>query len=127
MLLDQNAMMSDKQAVTASAASDNVIDLGAAGNAVPGALFAVGRVEEAFEGVTQLEVSLQTDNSAEFSAAEELMRVSFEGADLTDAKTLFALVVPNGAKRFLRAYYTVQGSGSAGKLSCFLTDAVDIK
>ena len=127
MLLDQNAMMSDKQAVQATAASDNVIDLGAAGNAVPGALFAVCRVDEAFAGVTQLKVSLQTDDTEAFSASEEIFSATFEQADLGEVKNLFALAMPNGAKRYLRAYYTVTGSGSAGKLSCFLTDAVDMK
>ena len=127
MLLDQNAMMSDKQAVTASAASANVIDLGAAGNAVPGALFAVCRVDEAFAGVTQLKVSLQTDENEAFSDAEELLSATFAQADLNQAQNLFAMVMPNGAKRYLRAYYTVTGFGSAGKLSCFLTDAVDMK
>ena len=127
MLLDQNAIMSDKQAVQATAASDNVIDLGAAGNAVPGALFAVCRVDEAFAGVTQLKVSLQTDDNEDFSAAEELLSATFEQADLGKIQNLFALAMPNGAKRYLRAYYTVTGSGSAGKMSCFLTDSVDMK
>lgn len=127
MLLDQNAMMSDKQAVTATAASVHVIDLGAAGNAAPGALFAVCRVDEAFTGVSQLKVSLQTDDTEAFSAAEELLSATFETGDLGEVKNLFALAMPNGAKRYLRAYYTVTGSGSAGKLSCFLTDAVDMK
>ena len=120
-------MMSDKQAVTATAASAHVIDLGAAGNAAPGALFAVCRVDEAFAGVSQLKVSLQTDDTEAFSAAEELLSATFETGDLGEVKTLFALAMPNGAKRYLRAYYTVTGSGSAGKLSCFLTDAVDMK
>ncbi len=127
MLLDQNAMMSDQQAVAASAASENIIDLGAAGNAAPGGLFAVCRTDQAFSGVTQLKVSLQTDDTSAFSAAEELMSATFAQADLQKIKNLFALALPNGAKRFLRAYYTVTGSGTAGKISCFLTDAVDMK
>ena len=126
MLLDQNAMMSDKQAVAATAASENILDLGAASNAVPGALFAVCRTDEAFSGVTQVKVSLQTDDTADFSAAQELMAVTFALADLQSVKNLFAVVLPNGAKRLLRAYYTVSGSGTAGKLSCFLTDGVDM-
>ncbi len=126
MLLDQNAMMSDKQTVAATAASENILDLGAASNAVPGALFAVCRTDEAFSGVTQVKVSLQTDDTADFSAAQELMAVTFALADLQSVKNLFAVVLPNGAKRFLRAYYTVSGSGTAGKLSCFLTDGVDM-
>ncbi len=127
MLLDQNAMMSDKQAVSASAASNHTIDLGAAGNAVPGALFVVCRTDEAFSGVTQLKVSIQTADSSSFSSAQELMTATFAQADLQAVKNLFALALPNGAKRFLRAYYTVTGSGTAGKISCFLTDAVDMK
>ena len=126
MLLDQNAMMSDKQAVAATGASENILDLGAASNAVPGALFAVCRTDEAFSGVTQVKVSLQTDDTADFSAAQELMAVTFALADLQSVKNLFAVVLPNGVKRFLRAYYTVSGSGTAGKLSCFLTDGVDM-
>lgn len=126
MLLDQNAMMSDKQTVAATGASENILDLGAASNAVPGALFAVCRTDEAFSGVTQVKVSLQTDDTADFSAAQELMAVTFALADLQSVKNLFAVVLPNGAKRFLRAYYTVSGSGTAGKLSCFLTDGVDM-
>lgn len=127
MLLDQNAMMSDGQAVTSSAASAHTIDLGAAGNAVPGALFAVCRAEEAFAGLTQLKVSLQTDDDAGFTGAEELLSAAFTAADLGEAKTLFALAMPVGAKRYLRAYYTVTGTASEGKVSCFLTDAVDMK
>ena len=125
MLLDQNAMMSDGQTVASSAASAHTIDLGAAGNAVPGALFVVCRAEEAFAGLTQL--SLQTDDSAEFTDAEELLSATFALADLGEVKNLFALAMPTGAKRYLRAYYTVTGSATAGKLSCFVTDAVDMK
>ena len=55
MLLDQNAVFSEKQAVTATAASTNVVDQGAAGNAVPGGLFAVCRTDEAFAGLTGVE------------------------------------------------------------------------
>ncbi|WP_428078549.1 Bbp16 family capsid cement protein [Candidatus Avelusimicrobium alvi] len=127
MLLDQNAMMSDGQTVASSAASAHTIDLGAAGNAVPGALFVVCRADEAFAGLTQLKVSLQTDDSAEFTDAEELLSATFALADLGEVKNLFALAMPTGAKRYLRAYYTVTGSATAGKLSCFVTDAVDMK
>ncbi len=127
MLLDQNAVFSEKQAVTATAASTNVVDQGAAGNAVPGGLFAVCRTDEAFAGLTGLKVALQTADDAAFTAAQELVSASFLAADLAAGKTLLALAVPKGAKRYLRAYYTVTGTGTAGRLSCFLTDAVDMK
>lgn len=127
MLLDQNAVLSDKQAVTATAASQNVIDMTAAGNAAPGALFAVCRVDETFAGITKLEVALQTAEKADFSDAEELVSASFAVAALTAGETVLAVGVPAGVKRYMRAYYTATGTGTAGKLSFFLTDAVDMK
>lgn len=128
MLLDQNAVLSDGQEITASAASQNVIDLGAAGNAVPGALFAVCRVDEAFSGLTGLTVSLQTSDASAFTAPAELASVTLAAAELgADGKIVFAAAVPAGLQRYLRAYYTVTGTATAGKISFFLTDAVDMK
>ncbi len=128
MLLDQNTMLSDGQELTVSAASQNVIDLGAAGSAAPGALFAVCRVEKAFAGLTKLEVTLQTSDTEDFSAPAVLASVTPAAAGLEeDGCIVFAAAVPAGLKRFVRAYYTVTGTVSAGKISFFLTDAVDMK
>lgn len=127
MLLDQNAVLSQAQAVTASGASENVIDLGAAGNTVPGALFAVCRVDETFAGATAVAVSLQTSDTEGFASSSTLAEASFPAAGLTAGKTVFAAALPAGVKRYVRAYYTVTGTGTAGKMSFFLTDAVDMK
>ena len=57
----------------------------------------------------------------------ELASASFLAAALTANKTLLAVAVPAGVKRYLRAKYTVTGSAAtAGKVTCFLTDAVDM-
>lgn len=127
MLLDQNAVLSDGQQLTATAASTHVIDMGAAGNAVPGALFAVCRAEETFAGLTKLDVALQTSDTENFATVAVLSSVSLAAADLTAGKVLLAAPVPMGVKRYMRAYYTVTGTGTAGKISFFLTDAVDAK
>ena len=128
MLLDQNAVLSDKQAVTATAASQNVIDMTAAGNAAPGALFAVCRVDEAFAGLTGLTVSSQTSEASAFTAPADLASVTLAAAELgAGGKIVFAAAVPAGMQRYLRTYYTVTGTATAGKISFFLTDAVDMK
>lgn len=127
MLLDQNTVLSDGQQIRASGASANVIDNGAAGNAAAGALFIVCQTEETFAGVTALEVALQTSDTPSFTSVSTLAKASFAAADLTAGKLLLAAPVSLGMKRYLRAYYTVTGTGTAGKLSCFLTDAVDVK
>jgi ACR3 family arsenite efflux pump ArsB len=74
MIIDQTNVYSDSQAITATAASTNIVDVGAAGTAF-GAAAAVARdigkateiplylsVTEAFNNLTSLKVSFQTDN-----------------------------------------------------------------
>ena len=127
MLVDQNGILSEKQAVTTTAASTNTVDLSAAGNFVPGSIFAVCRVDVDFATLTSLKVALETDSNSNFSSAVELASASFLAAALTANKTLLAVAVPAGVKRYLRAKYTVTGSAAtAGKVTCFLTDAVDM-
>ena len=128
MLLDKNTILSDAQAITTTAASTNTLDLTAAGNAVAGGLFAVCRTDVAFAGATSVQVSLQTADNSAFSSATTLLSVTFAAADLAAAqKLLMAMALPLGLKRYVRAYYTVTGTATAGKLSFFLTDAVDAK
>ena len=127
MLLDQNGVLSEEQAVTTTAASTHVVDLTAAGNFVPGALFALCRVDVDFATLTSLTVSLETAANSNFSDATELASATFLAAALTAGKQLLAVAVPAVVKRYLRAKYTVTGSAAtAGKVSCFLTDAVDM-
>ena len=128
MLLDKNTMLSDKQAVTATGGSANTIDMTAAGNAVPGGLFAVLRTDEAFAGATSIVFALQTADASNFSSPVTLLSATFTGTQLGTANTqLLALPVPAGLKRYIRAYYTVTGTVTAGSFSCFLTDGVDMK
>ena len=127
MLLDQNAMLSQAQAVSATAASTNTIDLTAAGNAVPGSLFFVAQVDTAFTGEGSLKIALQTSDSSAFSNATELLGTTYSASLLgTAGQLLCAVPVPAGLKRYVRAYYTVS-SVSGGKLTCFLTDGVEQK
>lgn len=127
MLLDQSAILSDKQVLKTTASSANTLDLAAAGNAVPGSLYVVARLDESLKGATGLTVVLQTADTADFSNAKELVSVAFGAEHLAGAGELFRLPFPLGAKRYVRAYYTVAGTPSAGKVSCFVTDAVDMK
>ena len=126
MLLDQNTVLSEKQAITTTAASTNVVDLKAAGNFVPGAIFALCRVDVNFAGLTSMKIALETAANSNFSDATELASASFLAAALTANKQVLAVAIPAGVKRYLRAYYTVTGTATAGKVSFFLTDCVDM-
>ena len=126
MLLDQNTVFSDKQAITAASASTHTVDLTAAGNTAPGALFLVCRIDEAFAGLTSMKIVLETAEQANFADATALSAHEFAAAVLKADKQVLAVGVPQGLKRYLRVYYTPTGTATAGKLSCFLTDAVDM-
>lgn len=125
MLIDSTLILSEKQAVTASAASSNIADQLAAGGA-RNRCVAVAKVDETFAGLTGLKVSLQTASDAAFTAPKELAGVSFALADLKAGKTLFQIILPHGADRYIRGYYTVTGTATAGKISLFITDLADM-
>ena len=128
MLLDQMNVFSDKQALRSTGASTNTVDLSAAGNAVQGALFVVGHVDTAFAGATQVVAAVQTATDSAFTTPITLASFTLNATALADTKSpLFAAVVPVGLKRYLRVYYTVTGTVTAGNISCFLTDGVDAK
>ncbi|MBR3603334.1 MAG: hypothetical protein IKL48_01370 [Elusimicrobiaceae bacterium] len=125
MLIDTSLLLSDKQAVVASGASEHVIDQTAAGD-MAGHVMVVAQVAEDFAGLSGLKISLQTSNQADFAGMEELAAVSLKTEDLKAGKTLLKMVLPLGAKRYIRGYYDVTGSATAGKLSLFLTDCSDM-
>lgn len=127
MLLDQSVILSDKQALSATAPSTHTLDLTAAGNAVPGRLYVVARLDEGLTGATGLTVALQTADTADFANAKELVSVACNAANLAGVGELFSVPFPLGAKRYVRAYYTVAGTPTAGKVSCLVTDTVDLK
>ena len=128
MLLDKTNTFSDAQALRSTGASTNTLDLTAAGNAVQGALFVVGHVDTAFAGATQVKAALQTATDSSFNSPVELASFTLNATALADTKKpLFAAVVPVGLKRYLRVYYTVTGTVTAGNISCFLTDGVEAK
>jgi hypothetical protein len=95
MIVDNTLVFSDSQAITATAASTNVIDIGAAGTAF-GHAAALSRdigkaaeiplyvsVTQAFNNLTSLKVSLESDDNAGFSSAKEIASRTYLLAELT--------------------------------------------
>lgn len=131
MLLDELTLFSDQQAITASAASTNHVDLGATatpplGNAlvrdIGGAndIPLLVQVTEAFDNLTSLRVDIQVDDNNSFSSAKV---VGSSGeillADLVAGKQMPMPVIPAGTnERYLRLFYTVTGTApTAGKVT----------
>lgn len=125
-MLDNELMFSDSQAITATAASTNVIDMGAKreiafGTPVP--ILAV--VKEAFNNLTSLKVAVETDTASTFSSAVELASTTVLAANLTKGALIPLTYMPAGNKGYVRLKYTVTGTApSTGKISAYLTDAL---
>lgn len=135
MIFDTTLLLSDAQAITASAASTNVIDLGATGT-VYGAAAALTRddgkgmnlklhaqVVEAFATLTSLTIGVQVDTADSFGSPKTIVSQTIALADLVAGKTVSIMTVPPGAdERYLRLYYTVAGSNAtAGKITAGIT------
>lgn len=131
MLLDKQLLVSEAQAVTASAASTNIIDLSAyrnvgVGKDIEAALF----VDEAATaaGAATVQFGIETDDNAGFSSATQLyLSPAIPKASIVPGFNPFAgLKLPAGVERYLRFYYTVAtGPLTAGKFTGGLILASD--
>ncbi|HCM3756387.1 TPA: hypothetical protein N3H26_002953 [Salmonella enterica subsp. enterica serovar London] len=132
MILDKLLMFSEKQAITASAASTDVIDLGPIdgtrrdiGVGYPLEFLAIVDTTATADGAATLNVQLQTspDNSTWTTIYDS---GALALAALTAGKRLFSAKVPAGVQRYLRVNYTV-GTGplSAGAFTSGINLDVD--
>lgn len=126
MIFDSTNKFSSDQAVTASAASTNVIDLGVTarnvglGQMVP--LYI--KVTEDFATLTSLQVIVQTDDAENFSGAVDVVQTaSIAVADLVDGYEFNLNVLTAGIEgRYMRLSYVVTGSSaSAGMITAGIT------
>jgi hypothetical protein len=129
MIISNQDILSDGQAVTATAASTNVLDVGAAGTPF-GAPQALGRdlgnlpekigldvrVTQAFNNLTSLDVALQiSDDNATFTTVATR---NYLLAALTVGPLDFPAALIKGTKgRYIRLNYTVNGTApTTGKI-----------
>lgn len=130
-LFDEAGLLSENQAVTATAASTNYIDFGANGTPVGWAGALVGdlgnsdiqllvQVTTTFATLTSLTVSVEMDDNSSFSSATTVARSEAIPAASLVAGYKFRLPdsIPEGTtERYLRLKYTVAGSdATAGKI-----------
>lgn len=125
MYVDAQLLFSDAQAVTADAASTNLVDLGVARNLFDGEPMAVVlQIDVAADGTTTdetYEFQIETDDNASFSSATDLIAHSIGYASLT-VNSLHVLPIPVGAavERYIRVYYNVGGTSPSVTVTAFL-------
>ena len=131
MITDATTLFSNSQAITATAASTNVIDLGATGTPA-GSSVALQRdigksaeipvlveVTEAFNNLTSLAVVVQVSADEAFTSPVEVATRTYPLAELTIGKRLsFPSRFPEGTNlRYVRIRYVVTGAApTTGKV-----------
>lgn len=136
MIFDSTLLLSNAQAITADAASTNIIDLGAPGKAYGAAANLVRdvgkgkpipllvQVVEAFATLTSLTVSLQVDDADTFGSPKTVWTSpAIPVAELIAGKVVVLEYIPRGTnERYMRLYYDVTGSNAtAGKITAGVT------
>ncbi|AHB70335.1 hypothetical protein P262_02769 [Cronobacter malonaticus] len=126
MLLDQQALFSAAQAITATAASTNVIDTGSAkdvgkGGDVPLLI----QVVEGFNNLTSLTVAVQTDDNAAFSSPTDVISMVIPVASLVSGYKTPVITLPMKMERYVRLNYTVTGTApTTGKVTAGIVGGV---
>ena len=131
MLYDAENLFSDNQAITADAASTNVIQLAkgklkevAFGTPIPLRI----QVTESFVGATSIEIKVQTDDNESFSSPTTLATTGPIANNTLVAGYVAPInFVPKGNEGYMRLYYDVtvaDGSSiSAGKITAGIVAA----
>ena len=120
MIIDKQTLLSDGQAVTVTAASTNSYDFGAAADEVQtlnekGQLQIMAQTGTDFAGGTSMSLAIQTDDSSTFASATTLFTTAaIAQAALVDGYKFYVATLPRIKERYLRAYFTVVGTMSAG-------------
>lgn len=144
MILDQLSLLSDAQAITSSAASQNVYDLGEPGlvtyNAGKGDKPQLKRsfprsahiplliqVVEDFAGLTELKFIVQSSSDVAFSSPVDHICQEVPVADLKEGFISSIDKVPSEIEeRYVRVFFEVSGGpASAGKVTAGFVGAVD--
>jgi hypothetical protein len=124
VILDNELFLSNAQAITADAASTNVVDLKAAKDIGPGeGVGVVAKTVAAFATLTSLNIIIQGCTAADGTGATTILTKNFLLAALGANKALAMPSIPSGSSfRYIRAYYDVVGSdATAGSITLYLT------
>ncbi|MHB2283788.1 Bbp16 family capsid cement protein [Klebsiella pneumoniae] len=126
MLLDQQALFSAAQAITATAASTNVIDTGSNKDVGKyGDIPLVIQVVEGFNNLTSLTVTVQTDDNSAFSSAADVLSMTIPLASLVLGYKSPVITLPMKMERYIRLNYTVTGTApTTGKVTAGITGGV---
>lgn len=109
MILDEQNLFSDNQAITESCASTNVVEFGKREIAFGTPVEVYIQVSESFNNLTSLKISVQTSDKEDFTTSSTLVEQTITLANLTLGSVSNIKFLPKGNLGYMRLYYTVNG------------------
>ena len=131
MIIDAQNQYSDAQAITASAASENLIDMGSERRIGTGQnLYLVAIVDVAFTDAgsdSTVTITIEADALAAFGSPTTIQTIGTFGALSAIGARLIARLAPEALfEQFHRLFYTVaNGNLTTGSITAFLTHDID--
>lgn len=125
MILDEQGLFSNKQAITESCVSENVLDMGKreVSFGTPVGLFI--QIAETFNNLTSLSIKVQTSVEEDFSSSVDLVEQKMLLKELTKGAVSSIKFLPKGNLGFLRLVYTVDGTNpTQGAIIAGVVDGV---
>ncbi len=126
MILDEQGLFSNNQAITASCVSTNVLDLGKREVSFGTPVDLLIQVTEDFNNLTSLSVAVQTSLNEGFSTPVKLTEATIALANLKKGEILPIQFLPKGNLGYMRLSYTVTGTApTKGKVLAGLVDGAE--
>ncbi len=126
MILDEEALFSNKQKITASTVSTNVLDLGKreVSFGTPVEIFI--QVSEDFNNLTSLGIKVQTSMTENFSSTVDLVEQTILLANLKKGAVSTIKFLPKGNLGYMRLVYTVTGTApTTGGITAAIADGTE--
>ena len=123
MILDEQGLFSNKQAITSSCVSENILDLGKreVSFGTPVELFI--QIAETFNNLTSLNIKVQTATDEEFLDTIDLIEHTMLLDELEQGEVSSIKFLPKGNLGYMRLSYTVVGSTpTTGKILAGIVD-----
>ncbi len=125
MILDEQGLFSNKQAITQSCVSENILDMGKreVSFGTPVGLFI--QIAETFNNLTSLSIKVQTALKEDFSSSVDLVEQKILLAGLKKGEVSSIKFLPKGNLGFVRLVYTVDGTNpTQGAIIAGVVDGV---
>ena len=113
MILDEEALFSNNQKITATAVSTNVLNLGKREVSFGTPVEIYIQVTEDFNNLTSLSIKVQTSAVENFGTATDLIEQSILLAKLKKGTVSTIKFLPKGNLGYMRLVYTITGTAPA--------------